>query len=709
MSRIWLSVFSVMAALIMWNGAANANESPPASSENVTVRLASDLNGVAPGGTVHVALVLEHNPGWHTYWRNPGDSGEATQITWTLPEGVEAGEIIWPAPEAIPVEGILTNYGFEDETLLVTPVSVPDTAQAGDTLTLVADLYWLECELICIPVEGIVLSLDVAVSTDSQRDPVWGPRIDAALAEAPQLVDIDAGLRHDGDTVALSLQDAAFARAVELGEVQDVRFFPFSNKVIDHNAAQDIVVSGDTVAVTLTPMLDWSDAVTAENGVIGFTRLVDGAPVHEAFEIAAAPTGSSSAAGGAGPVGSDEAALGLPVLLLFALVGGLILNLMPCVFPVLSMKAAGFVGKAHDQAGEIRRHGLLFLAGVLTTFAILGIALAGLQASLGGAVYGAWLQNPLLVSILAVIVFLIGLNLLGFFEIGTSLQGVGSGLAAQGGNAGAFFTGVLAVVVGAPCIGPFLGVGLGAAFTQPAPIIVLFFLLMGVGLAAPFVALSMSPGLFRKMPRPGPWMDKTKQVLAFPMFVTVVWLVWTVGGQAGENGVGFLLLALTASAFLVWAFTELKRGSVQAWFARGVGGVATVLALLGVSASVLVASDPVAAQDGGSTDWSPQRVAELQDQGYHVFVDFTAKWCVTCQANKATTLNRDVVRDAFAAHDVVFLTADWTNRNDEIAQELNRYGRAGVPLYLLHSKDGDVEILPQTLTPAIVIDAVERL
>lgn len=716
-----LSVAAAMASL--------AAEGAPARSDNVEVRLVSDAASIAPGQTFHVGLHKTIAPTWHTYWINAGDAGEATEITWGLPDGLSAGSIIWPTPKVYTLGGVVTNYIFEDELLLNTEFRADETLQPGQTLRIDAELYWQECAEICIPVDNVNVSLELpVVAAGAQtRDPAWAERVDAALAAAPADLGVTAGLSRSEAGVVLSVADEALlAPAIAQGAVRDPYFFPLDDRAIDHNAAQPAAFGARGLALTLTPGPALRDDLPTIQGVLAFEERRDGGWARRSVQLTASAQAVDIGAAAGGAARPDGAASGgglnattIIGALVGAFVGGLILNLMPCVFPVLSIKALGFANKAHSDAGEIRAHGLMFLFGVLSTFAVLGGGLMALKAAGVGVGWGSQLQSPLAVAALAVLMFAIGLNLMGFFEVGTSLQSVGGGLADKGGAAGAFFTGVLAVAVAAPCTAPFMAGALGFAFAQPAYVAMPVFLALGLGLAAPFVALSLAPGLLRYLPKPGPWMETFKQVLAFPMFLTAIWLVWTLAIQTGAAGVAGVLVAMTGVAFTVWALRAAQGGGKTVARVAAAAGVAVTLAATGAAGAVSFTGADDGARSGARSGasgpaivaedaWSPDRVAALQAEGRGVFVDFTAAWCITCQVNKRTTLTQASVREVFAAHDVVFLTADWTNRDPVIAETLEQHGRAGVPLYLFYSGDGDVEVLPQLLTPQIVINAVER-
>ncbi len=442
---------------------------------------------------------------------------------------------------------------------------------------------------------------------------------------------------------------------------------------------------------------------------------------RQAIEVTAVETtppniGAVAAAASGAPMDRNffSGGGGLIGLMIGAFLGGLILNLMPCVFPVLFIKALGFVERAHDHPGEVRKHGLFFLGGVMATFTLFAVALAGLQAAGQAVGWGFQLQSPLFVFAMALLFTLIALNLFGLFEIGTSLQGVGSGLAEKQGSAGAFFTGVLAVVVASPCTAPFMAGALGYALNQPIHISVITLLALGLGLAFPFVLLSFFPRLLEALPKPGPWMETLKQFFAFPMLLTAAWLLWVLSGQAGPDGAFLALAALTLVGLAFWAFSRTRGGSgVGKLIGRGLTAIIAVaaLGLVGVQLSTTApaqAGAPVGMIAETGT-WSPETVASLRAEGRPVFVDFTAKWCITCQFNKRNALVSARVQEAFVERDVVFLTADWTNRDDIIAAELERHGRSGVPLYLLYGVDDEPAILPQLLTPDIVIQALDRV
>ncbi len=704
--RLVMVRFAAMAAfLFSFLAFTPVSAQPLPGTRQVDVALHSSRAAVAPGERFTIVLRETINEGWHTYWRNPGDSGEPTSLTWTLPAGWSAGELQWPAPEAVPF-AMLVNFGYEGEVLFPVEVTVPANARIGSTVTLAADAYWLVCSDICIP-EDAALTLTLPVAAQGRDDPQWAARIFEAAAHIPaREAGVNAALTA-GSRLSVSLPNAS--------NIRNVRFFPFERGVIKAAEAQHVRVGPNGASFTLTPDLNpLGDAPIA--GVVVYEAQQGGAWAHRGVEILAQPgeaiagTGESAAsmsddyklaeleggAGGLAPVTDNLTGLALLAALGFAFLGGLILNIMPCVLPVLSVKALSFAGGV--QTGEARRHGLLYFAGVMVTF----LALAGVLIALRGAGeavgWGFQLQAPWMTSLLALLFFVIGLNLLSVFEFGAGAQNVGSNLAARGGDAGAFFTGALAVIAATPCTAPFMAGAIGAALTQSTLTTLVIFAALGLGFALPLTILHFAPGLQRLIPKPGAWMERAKNVLAFPMFGAAVWLVWVLAAQTGADGVAALLWLFVAVSFAILAS---RWGRV--WLAIGllslaVTGVFVWRPLVGVEAHEVLASEP----------WSEARVSELQNEGRPVFVNFTAAWCVTCKVNEAAALTRPSVAQAFADTDTAYLVGDWTNRDEAIAGALAQHGRAGVPLYVYYPADGsEPVVLPQMLSETLVLQTIE--
>ncbi|MFN3834993.1 MAG: protein-disulfide reductase DsbD family protein [Glycocaulis sp.] len=674
----------------------------------VEASLVSDRISVAPGETFHLALHQEITPHWHTYWRNPGDSGEATQLYLDLPEGWTVGTMVWPAPFTYQL-GPLTTYGYEDRVTLPVPVTVPASAEPG-TITITGEGTWLVCEDICIPEDA---TFEITLEVGESADDTSGARlIQTAFSLAPQRgVEMEAGLVHQEGKLLLTLAGDAFAIGADA--IRDIYFFPYDSGVVDHNAPQPARIEDGFARLDLTPGFATRSAVNQDySGALSFEartgrnwerRVIEvTASAGEQVNDLAAPAPAAAAGGGSDRAGGPPVpSMAFWQAALFALVGGLILNLMPCVFPILSMKALTIVNKRGADRGHARELGLIFGAGVVLTFVALGGVVLALRTLGGAEIWGFQLQEPWVVAGLATLMFVIGLNFLGFFEIGTSLQGVGSNVR-DDGRSGAFLTGVLAVFVAAPCLAPVMASALAFALAQPPLASLTIFAFLGVGLALPFVIVSFEPRLLGFLPRPGPWMERFKQFLAFPMFATAVWLVWVLSVQTGAQGVLWVLLLFLAIGFAIWAFR------MSGLLARATGFAALALAAGALWTTASLQPAAIAAGNGEYEDWSPARVAELREEGRPVFVDFTAAWCVTCQVNKFGALADPRVRSAFAENGVALLRADFTNRDSVIADTLAHYGAPGVPFYLMYpANGGEPEILPPLLTEPIMIRAVQ--
>ena len=693
--RYFLTLAALWIGLGLGLGSAVAAETPPIDTGRVEARLVSSHDLVVPGQTIRVGLLTDLDEGWHTYWRNPGDSGEPVQVSWEVPEGTTVGDIYWPVPMPVPT-GPIINYGFEGAPLFPVDVTIP--GDASGTFTVGADVYYLVCKDICVPESG-QLSLDLVVADSAVNDPIWEPRLEDAVQRSPQLSERAAAARLEDGILVVEVAGG--------GGLREPYLFPLDNTVIDHSAPQIARDAMQGVRFELTPGFGWEEgqsefgdtfrALLAFDGPIGrqgeYVDIDVGGEVNIGEVAAAAPAADP-------PVNSAEGTGAFfLVAVLSALAGGAILNLMPCVFPVISLKALAMARTAHAERSEARIEGWLYTGGILATM----MGLAGLIIALkaGGATlgWGFQLQDPRVVGVLALLTFLIGLNLLGAFEFGTRLQNAGGGLVAKGGRGGAFWTGVLAVIVATPCTAPLMAGAIGFALAQPAHVTLAVFFALGIGFALPFLLLAYSPWLLRRLPKPGPWMETFRQFLAFPMFATAIWLAWVLSNQAGSFGLLFLLSAALLVAFAVW----LARRRPRLLALVAVGFAVVVFGIRGGGGTTAVAE----IEEGA---WSADAVRELQAEGRAVFVDFTADWCVTCKVNERLVLSRDDVRQAFAETDTAFLVADWTNKNDEIARELERFGRAGVPLYLLYAAPGhegvSPRVMPQILTPDMVREAL---
>lgn len=685
----------------------------PVNTGHIQAELVAATQGVAPGQSVQIALRQKIQKGWHTYWRNAGDSGEATKVKWTLPPGWSASDFTWPTPHRLPV-GPLVNYGYENEVLLPLTVTAPADAKPGQPVTLTAAAAFLVCADICVP-EDATLTLTLPVTAGpAPADPQWGAKIAQVLADAPKPAGLTGAFEKQGQVVKLAITGPALKSA----DLAGAYFYPFSGTVIDHARPQPIERGPDGLTVTLTPGYDFQSP-SPPKALAGVLALAG-----KAYEVTATPGPLPPGASGLGappvkavlPAGA--ASLGLASAAFFAFVGGLILNLMPCVFPILALKAASLAGHGGGAEREARRQGLAFGAGVLVTFLGLAGILIALRATGEQLGWGFQLQDPPVVAGLALLMLLVALNLSGLFEVGTSLQGLGSGLAAHSGLAGAFFTGTLAVVVAAPCTAPFMGPALGWALTQPPAAALVVFLGLGIGFAVPFVAVAFIPGLLHRLPRPGAWMETFKKGLAFPMYATVAWLVWVLTVQVGSDAVPRILGAAIVLALAAWIAGAAQKRAVMGGRPVLLTGLAAGLAVVAVAGGAvwprysLAATPGEVGADAAKLEYeayTPERLAALQGEGRPVLVNYTAAWCVSCQVNDRVALSTKAVSEALTRDNAVYLKADWTKRDPAIAAELARYGRAGVPLYLVYgAKGGEPAILPSLLTQGLVVKALDH-
>ncbi len=708
--------FLILISLLAVPAAALA-QAGPQRSERIEAELVSMTRWAAPGGTAVVAIRQDIQPGWHTYWRNPGDSGGATTLNWTLPTGVRAGEIVWPLPERQRLQG-LVNYGYEGKVYLPVPIEVPAWAKPGSFLPLTVKALFLVCSAeMCVPDE-LTLKLDLPIREGAApHDPAHGEAIARILEQAPRPAGITARATLDNGVLTLTATGGPLAGQ----DPGPSYFFPYESGIVDHAAAQ----TGSWGPNGLTLVLGAGGKVLSG----GLTGPVTGvlATASGAYEITAQPGAVLPGATGSGDLdalpdatpATETSATGWAVFaqaMAFALLGGLILNLMPCVFPILAMKAAALAASAHD-ARRSRTDGLAFLAGVLVTFLILAGVLIGLRAAGEAVGWGFQLQSPPVTAALALLMLGVALNLSGVFHVGAGLQGAGSGpLSRLPGGVGAFFTGALAVIVAAPCTAPFMAFALGAALLMPWPMALAVFLMLGLGLALPYVVVSLSPRLLAKLPRPGAWMERLKTLLAFPMYGAALWLAWVFSRQTGAEALGLLFVAGLLAAAGLWLV-----GAGQAERALGRRGVihstaGVALLVLAGGALTLAARAPVEtsaarAETAGpqASPWSAQAVESALAQGRPVLVNFTADWCVTCKINERTSLTSAGVKRAMEQTNAIYLVGDWTRRDDAITAELQRRGRSGVPLYLLYRPgQAEPEVLPQLLTEGVVVEALTK-
>ena len=670
-------------------------------------------DGVAAGKALWLGLKIEHQPHWHTYWKNPGDSGLPTTLQWTLPPGVTAGDIQWPTPGRLPI-GPLMNYGYEGTLLLPVSLSVP-AGFSGDSLQVKLRADWLVCKDVCIPEGGdFTLQLPAQAATGGHSALFASAR--AALPQVVVGAKATAAVQGQEMVVMVSGLPAAW-------QGRALGFLPETAGVIN-NAAPPQTRWEDgswTARVPLDPQR--TESPTRMAAVLTSAGQAAGLQVQltvtTPWPAPAAPPAALPSLGDASVSPGPAATVGWALALLLAVLGGALLNLMPCVFPVLSLKVLGFAAHANDRRGLLAG-GLAYTAGVILSFVALAALLLALRAGGEQLGWGFQLQSPLVVATLAALFTLIGLNLAGVFEMGSVLPSTWASARAKHPIVDAFLTGVLAVAVASPCTAPFMGASLGAALALPTAQALSVFAALGLGMALPYLAASAWPAVARLMPRPGVWMAHFKTLMAFPMFATVVWLVWVLGVQVGVDGVAALLAVLLALSFLAWSLGSPTLGP------RARGGFGLVAMLLMVLALVwavpgwkqadaaqenTVSSDRASPDSAGETwqAWSPERVAQGQASGQTVFVDFTAAWCVSCQFNKRTTLASKEVKAAFKNGRVLLLRADWTRRDPTITAELTRMGRSGVPVYAVYTPGATgPQLLGEILSVSEVLAALPK-
>ena len=677
-----------------------AQEESPAAHP-VQLELAAEHQSVQAGEPLWVAAHLEMEEGWHVYWKNPGEAGLAPQLDWDLPQGFEVADVQWPHPQRFEQSG-LVGYGYERSVTLLAKITTPEVIEA-EAVEIGLSARWVVCRESCVP-GGDEQKFSIPVLAQAPKaDPQHAKRFAEARAHIPSATQAVA-VQHDGDKVVLSVETAH-------EDVQGAYFFPDPglDGVFDYGAAQEVTktASGLTLSVPSEQEIDPTVSLSGVLVLMGEQEALASFQIDLPLGLDAplpSPTEGIAAAGG----------MSFGLILLLAFAGGFILNLMPCVLPVISLKILSFVNMSGSSRKKIFKHGALFTFGVLVSFWILAVLLLVLRAYGEGVGWGFQLQEPLFVMILTVVMFLLGLSLLGVFEFGTSLSAIGGKVSGKKGAMATFFSGVLATVVATPCTGPLLAPALGVAVTLPPSAALLTFTVMGLGMSLPYLVLAAFPKLINKLPKPGPWMVVFKQLMGFIMLGTVLWLLWVFNAQV-QSGIGLikllgalLVLGIGAWVYGKWGTALVKRSRRYIAYAVTIFLVAFA-GLVGYQASN-EAPNQIArtmTEESGWQEWDPDTFDELRAQGVPVFVDFTAKWCMICQANKVAMANADVVA-AYQERGVVMMEADWTKRDPRITEELAKHGRNGVPLYLLYigGPDDDPIVLPQMLTAGKLISAL---
>lgn len=653
------------------------------TAPHIKVELISENDSLTSQAPNWVGVRFEIEENWHLYWKNPGDSGEEPKIAWDLPTFLTAGGIQWPTPTRIPY-GPLMNFGYSDALLLMVPLSLASTAETTN-VNIKANVKWLVCSDVCIPGSASLL-LTLPIAQKKVEPTKWGGQFQEVRANLPGAIPSEWGTKISakGKSLLISWEKSPFPRNSR------IEVFPDNPDQIENAVEQKAVWANDSLEITIarsevstSPVQQMDGVLSVEGEGYRFSLPVEGAAP------AAAPQTNEA--------GFDL--LSLLQALLFAFLGGLILNLMPCVFPVLSLKALGIVELAQNRESRtVKLQAIFYTLGILVSFWILAIIILAFRASGELIGWGFQLQSPVFVLIVANVLLIMSLNLFGIFEFAGSF-GVGSGLAARKGYEGSFFTGILATIVATPCTAPFMGTALAFALSQSALNTFLVFTFLGAGLAAPYCAISLAPGLSRLLPRPGRWMATFKTFMGFPLLATVIWLVFVFGAQTGLDSVTNLLIGFLALGLSAWIFGR--------WQLKTAKIVALLIAVFAVFIQLPGSPELKSAQ---WQSFSPAKLLQLSKENKPVFLDFTAAWCVTCKVNEMVAFTEPVMKE-MAARGVVAMKVDWTNGDPEITQMLAGFGRNGVPLYVLYTgKENEApRILPQILTPKIVLDELKNV
>ncbi len=701
-------------------------------------QLVGAVSTARAGEPFWVALHLRMEPRWHTYWRTAGDAGGPTHLEWKLPPGVTADTILWPEPKRLEAAG-LVSFAYQDEVLLPLRIT-PGAVTAGSTITLRAKATWIACDKVCIPGNADV-ALDVPVAATSTGDALWGPRIDAARASIPP--GLPAGWTSTAKTIATGY---AITLTPPMGtklNATGVRFYPATPDALfhfTHGAPQTPTVKNGRLVLVLARQdgevasPEVSGLFVREGGwpggVAAFSSSmpVEGAPVVAAAALApatATPIATAPAIGVATTLNAAAAPAGdittLGAALALALLGGLLLNVMPCVFPVLAIKVMGFAEMAGEDDRMAQKHGLVFGAGVILSFWTLAGVLLALRAGGAALGWGFQMQSPLFVGSMVIVLFVLSLSLTGAVEIGLGLTRLGELEGKRHDYWGSLFNGVLAVVVATPCTAPLMGAALAYAVLRPAFESFLVFTALGAGLALPYVVLPFVPALMHKLPRPGAWMQILKRVMSVPMFATVAWLSWVFWRQTSDIGL-LLLIAAGIAGFGVmklWEQADLAPNASVRRTRVAMAGAGAVLGIVLVSRGSRALPPITAAPTAPFTDrygltwtpWSDQQVTQLRAAGRPVFLDFTADWCLTCKVNERVTFADDAVKKRLSDGMVALVRADWTARDSVIGRAVASFGRSGIPLYVLYPADGTKPgvVLPEVLTPGILLGALDKL
>jgi thiol:disulfide interchange protein len=668
----------------------------PVRASHLTVELMTETTSIAPNHDFLAGLHFVLDPGWHIYWINAGDAGEPPRVEWQLLAGITAGDFQFPAPERLPL-GPLMDFGYQHEVLLPIPMRADASLRPGTKALLRGQLHFLVCSNVCIPGKAVLEQSVPVTAQPGAINPATEPLFISAERALPRA--LPAGM-----SVQVQQTRNAFVIRVTGKSAPGAEFYPYDQNLIANAAPQAVQPQSDGVRITVEKAQGLQQVPAQMHGLLKFldgTSYQFTSPITTGYSFERFTPAQRSG--------------GLLRILALAFLGGLILNLMPCVFPVLFIKGLALVQSSGHERQRMRAHGAMYALGILVSFWAIVAVLLLLRAGGHHLGWGFQFQSPYFVACMALLFFFLGLSLAGMFEIGLSVTSVGGELAQRGGYSGSFFTGVLATVVATPCTAPFMGAAIGYALSQSALITFAVFTLLALGLAAPYVLLTLQPAWIRLLPKPGVWMEYLKQAVSIPIFIAVIWMVWVFARVAGSNGVAALLVGMLLTAIAGWVLGRwpAKRLSI-------VGAIvllAAAIALPVYGAKQFRPSYPTGAQValvGASYIWqpfTPQRLAAERAQGKPVFVDFSAAWCLSCQVNERVVLDRPEVIAAFRKRGVVTMRADWTNHDDAITAALAQLGRSGVPTYALYSggPQSAPTLLPEVLTTGIVMDALKSL
>ena len=646
-----------------------------------SVTLLTESNQVGGEETLLVGLEFNLSPGWHTYWENPGDSGEGASIKWNLPSGFKASTILWPGPKRIPVEPLMT-YGYEDKALLLTEIKSPK--EFSNPVKISAKINWLTCKDICIPQEGQV---DMTL--------IKGPKVANQFTSKLKEVALTVPKNFPSPYRVSVINEKIFLQFEKEGSrnISEAYFFPKEYGLVNYTADQKLERNDNSFSLELSS----AEVQLKTNTLKGVLKLkVDGIKEFYTLDL---PLEKNT--------NNPLVTISLLTAIIFAFLGGIILNAMPCVFPILSIKILSFIEQSQGSKEKLFHHGLVFSAGVLTTFLAVSALLIFLRASGEAIGWGYQLQSPWVVSLLIYLFVVIGIVFMGNIVLGSSFGNLGTLVQNQKDLTSSFFTGVLAVIVASPCTAPFMGPALGLALLQPGLKSILIFLALGIGFSLPYLILSIYPQLLSKLPKPGEWMQTLKQIMAFPMWASALWLAWVLSSQVDMQSVFAVLLGALLIALGLWLLEKTQNSAsilrrVTLIFSLG-------LMIFSIWLLPITSDNNSPGLKNEENAFSVQKLNSLRSEQKMVFLNFTADWCITCKVNEAIALNQDKVKKVLDEKNIIYLKADWTRKDPEIASMLASYGRTGVPLYLLFPSQGDPIILPELLTEDLLLDFLKEI